>query len=129
MYKRQAIIANISPYVEKTDLKPKLEIIGEKEFNFGKVKQDSIVNHTLKLKNTGNGDLSILKIKPACSCIQSSIQEEMVLSPGQTVELALYFDSKNRSGRTKKTTYIYTNDPHNTAQIIKMQGVVLDGEE
>jgi len=124
-----AVIANINPYVEKTDKHPKLQIIGEKEFDFGKVKQDSIVNYNMTLKNTGDGDLSILKVKPACSCIQSSIQEKMILSPGQTTKLTLYFDSKNRSGRTKKTTYIYSNDPHNTAQIVKMQGVVIDEEE
>lgn len=57
--------------------------------DFGKFSTFQIKETVVKLKNTGKEKIILDKIKPDCSCIQTSIDTNEIL-PGKTIELTVY---------------------------------------
>lgn len=123
--KEMSVIANVSPFIpvytqaELTNA-PRLKMDSLNNYNFGVIRTDSLYTKKIALQNIGNSDLTILKIKPACACITVDINDKIVIKPNQTKVVTLSFDTKDRTGNTKKSIYFYSSDPTDPAHVLKI---------
>jgi Protein of unknown function (DUF1573). len=95
---------------------PKDELAGPKikfeqsQYDFGIIKEGVLVEHTFKFTNIGKKDLEVLDIRTSCGCTAATPNKKL-FKPGESGELSVTFDSKNRSGRTSRTITLISNDP------------------
>ena len=99
-------------------------------YDFGKIKDGAIVEHTFKFKNVGDNDLILKDVKASCGCTVPTWPKEPV-KPGEESEIKASFNSTGKSmgsGEVNKTLTITANtDPSQTFLYIK--GTVLPSEE
>jgi uncharacterized cupredoxin-like copper-binding protein len=94
---------------------PKKELIGAKikfdksQHDFGVIKEGIVADYVFKFTNVGKMDLEIRDIRTSCGCTAASPSKK-IFKPGESGELKVSFDSKNRSGRTSRTITLITND-------------------
>ena len=95
----------------------------ETTFDFGTVTDGEKVSHVYKFKNTGNEPLVITDAKGSCGCTVPSKPTEPI-APGDTGEITVEFNSKNKKGKRNQSVTITANtNPPQT--IIRMTGEVL----
>jgi outer membrane biosynthesis protein TonB len=80
----------------------------ESEYNFGTVDAGEVVEHTYTFTNTGSEPLVISNAKGSCGCTVPDWPKEPVM-PGQTGEIRVKFDSKNKNNAQKKKVTITAN--------------------
>ena len=85
-------------------------LVSEQEWDFGKVVQGEKPTHTFIIKNGGEGDLVIERIKESCECIEASISTTLI-RPGESAELEVSYDTTDYVGKDEKHLHIYSNDP------------------
>ncbi len=90
-------------------LKPKI-LVSEEEWDFGKVIQGEKPIHIFIVKNEGEGDLIIERVKESCACIEVSISTTRI-QPGESAELKVTYDTTDYVGKDEKHIHIYSNDP------------------
>lgn len=88
----------------------------EKVFDFGDIKEGDQVMHTFKFKNTGKSPLIISNAQGSCGC---TVPEwpTYPISPGQSDEIKVRFNSKDRLGEVDKTVTITANTLPNKTMI------------
>lgn len=123
--KEFSIMANVSPFIPTYSLAdltnaPKLKMDSLKAFDFKVIKKDSVYTKKVLIQNIGATDLKILKIKPACTCITTDLNEKLILKPNQSRVVTIYFDTHGRTGTTKKNIYFYSSDPLDPAHVYKI---------
>ncbi len=96
---------------------PKIKIVGDSTFSFGKVYQGSHPTHKIKLTNVGNATLKIRKLNAPCECSELSISKYLI-EPHDTATLTIKFKSDGYSGFVKKYFTIASNDLSNSTVII-----------
>jgi len=106
---------------------PKINTL-EKEFDFGKIEEGSIVSHEFVVTNTGDSELYLIKINSTCGCTVAKLEKEK-LQPGETTKIKVTFNSNSRSGKQKKYITIFNNDPQNTTYRISILANVVSKEE
>lgn len=79
------------------------------QHDFGVIKEGIIVSHVFKFSNIGKADLEIKDIRTSCGCTAAEPSKK-IFKPGESGELKVSFDSKNRAGRTSRTITLVTND-------------------
>ena len=92
---------------ESTSL-AKLKFKDSDVYNFGEVKEESIVEHTFKFKNEGTEALSILDVKTSCGCTVPEYSKTPV-APGKEGELTVRFNTRGKRGTQNKIVRIITN--------------------
>ncbi len=92
--------------------------------DFGTRDSSEIVEHIFKLKNTGDSDLVITAIRPACGCTAAELTNSTI-PPGESANLAAKLTLAGRSGDIHKTILIESNDPANPAFQLAMQGKIV----
>lgn len=97
-----------------------------KMFNFGELKEGDSKSYQFKFKNTGKTDLNIKKIKTVCGCTVTEAKSD-IIKPGASSTIDVTFNSKGKSGKQMKTITIFTNDPTNSSQILRVKGNVNKG--
>ncbi len=91
----------------------------KKEFDFGTVKENVLSNTTFKFTNTGTADLLVSNAIGSCGCTSPEWPEKPI-KPGETGEIKVQFDSKDKFGTQVKTVTVKTNtEPNQTVLIIK----------
>ncbi|MBA7575735.1 hypothetical protein ES708_17571 [subsurface metagenome] len=90
-------------------LKPRI-LVSEEEWDFGKVIQGEKPIHIFIVKNEGEGDLIIERVKESCACIEVSISTTRI-QPGESAELKVTYDTTDYVGKDEKHVHIYSNDP------------------
>ncbi len=80
----------------------------EQVYDYGTVKAGEKVEHTFKFKNVGVAPLIIETAKSTCGCTVPQFPKEPI-APGESGEIAVKFDSKNKSGRQRKPVNITAN--------------------
>jgi hypothetical protein len=93
-------------------------------FDFGSRDASEVVTHTFELKNTGNSDLVISAVRPACGCTTAQLVKS-VIQPGETSKLGAQLSLAGRGGEIQKTILIESNDPANPALELLMKGKVV----
>lgn len=82
--------------------------------DFGKVVQGERLSYTFKFKNTGKSNLIISNTSASCGCT-TSIPPKEPIRPGETGEIVVAFDSKNKSGKETHSVVVSANTyPVNT---------------
>lgn len=77
-------------------------------FNFGKVKEGTLVETTIKVTNTGKEPLVLTNCHASCGCTTSTCPKEPI-APGQSVDIPVKFDSKGKPGHQRKEVTITAN--------------------
>lgn len=95
---------------------PKL-VLQQSEYDFGDIKQGEKVSHVFVLTNRGGDLLKINSVRPSCGCT-AAMPEKNELSPGESTNLTVTFNSTGRMGKQKKLVRIDTNDPENYEAVL-----------
>ncbi len=83
----------------------------ETDYNWGKIKEGEVKEHTFTFTNTGSNDLIISNAKGSCGCTVPYYPTEPI-PPGGKGEIKVSFDSKGKSGVQQKQVTITANtDP------------------
>jgi uncharacterized cupredoxin-like copper-binding protein len=105
-------------------MSPKI-IVQPTEHDFGKINQGDKVTHVFVITNSGGDLLIIEKVQASCGCTAAN-PEKNELTPGESTNLSVTFNSQGRHGAQKKNITIKSNDPENplikltiTATVIK----------
>lgn len=70
--------------------------------------QDGKVTCQLRVVNTGDADLLILRVKPSCGCTASEFTRTPI-AVGDTGIVTLTYNPKGRPGEFEKDAFVYTN--------------------
>lgn len=95
-------------------------------YDFGTIKSGEKANHVFKFTNTGDVPLVIINAKGSCGCTVPFYPKVPIL-PGESSEIEVSFDSKNKTGmQSKRVTLSANTDPANI--FLTMRGEVLKEE-
>ncbi len=86
--------------------------IPETDYDFGDIAIGDEVTHNFVIRNGGDEDLLIKRVKASCGCTAVS-PEKKLLKPGESTNIGVVFDTKGRKGKQRKSVYVETNDPKN----------------
>lgn len=92
-------------------------------YDFGSATEATMVNHTFKIKNVGQGRLVISHVKTSCGCTAAK-PDKNTLGPGEETEISVGFDTHFQKGHQVRTITAFTNDPSTPEAIMTMQGIV-----
>lgn len=90
---------------------PKLELVGGDTKDWGRVTlKQSPLKFNLVLKNSGNQELKITRLKPTCGCTTAPLKSNE-LKPGESTTVEVSLSIQGNSGKLHKQIAIETNDP------------------
>lgn len=91
----------------------------EPVFEFGEVKEGTVVTHKFKFANVGQVPLTILKARSTCGCTVPEWPEEPI-PPGGTAEIEAKFNTEGKTGEQSKTITVTANTyPNDTKVTLK----------
>ncbi len=80
----------------------------ETSYDFGKIKEGTVVSHSFEFKNTGNSDLIIGDARGNCGCTVPKYPTQPI-APGNTGIIDVEFNSAGKHGKQQKTVTLVTN--------------------
>lgn len=95
-------------------------VIDKISHDFKEVQGGKVVSALFQISNEGNEELNLLKLQSNCSCLTYELPQYGI-SPNQSVELIVFFDTANRKGFEKKTLALFSNDNRQPTQVIEFQ--------
>ncbi len=99
----------------------------ESSYNFGEVKEGTIVTKAFEFTNTGKVPLLINNAKSTCGCTVPKWPKEPIL-PGGTGSISVRFDTKNKFKQQRKPITVMANTyPSNT--VVYLEGFVVPKDE
>lgn len=107
-----------------TSLLPRI-MFEESVYDFGDLGQTDKKSHTFAFKNTGKSDLIILDVKTSCGCTVASYNEDPI-KPGESGEININYDPKNRKGLQEKGIIVTTNSYPNKTELTIIANVLKD---
>ena len=113
--------SNLSP--KELEKAPKISF-DKTIFKFDTIAQNTSITETIKITNTGRSKLIIRKIESSMPALTYRIST-MEIEPGQSANLDLTFNAKNRRGKQNATIEIISNAPSNSSQIINVTGLIV----
>lgn len=94
-----------------------------RQFDFGPINSDQVVEHSFILTNTGKSNLFIRKVSASCGC--TAVQPAKTnIAPGESTEIIAVFNAMGREGNQKKAITVITNDPKQSRAILWIQALV-----
>ena len=101
------------------------EITFESEtIDYGEVAQNSDGSRIFKFTNTGDAPLVIKNAKSSCGCTVPK-KPKGPIAPGESGEIVVRYDTKNRVGQFRKTITLTTNIENQPMVALKIKGNVL----
>lgn len=110
------IIAQISEeqVSQPSDTKPENPrpriICPEQRFDFGYAPEGFYLVHNFIIRNDGNADLKIERVRTTCGCTSAPLKK-MELKPGEETILTVIFNNSHYKSSASKGTIISSNDP------------------
>ncbi len=114
-----------SPLLQSDEFTPVVPVIGcdSPIFQFSRVIDGTLIEHTFYIKNDGDALLKILKVKTGCGCSTANFDTD--IEPGKTGAIALKIDTGGYGGTIYEDEIILeTNDPHTPVFKLKAKGPV-----
>ncbi len=100
---------------------PKLEIEGGNTYDWGVVgPKQSPLEAEVYLKNVGDKELIISKVKPGCGCTTAPLEKDR-LQPGEKTKIDVTLRVNNSSGPIQKSITITSNDVENAKTILYLK--------
>lgn len=81
-------------------------------WDFGKVKEGTLLRHTFIFKNESKKNLTIQNITTSCGCTVSETKKK-ILMPQESTAIDVSFNSKGYSGITQQFIYLHTDNLDN----------------
>ena len=97
--------------------------VPERTFDFGQVRQGTIVKHDFSLKNTGNAEIAVQRVVAACGCTATTTSAN-VIPAGGSVTLSAQFDTNGFSGKREKLIRVYTSDIDKPMETLTLSGEI-----
>lgn len=94
-------------------------------FNFGTIPQGKKVQHSFKIRNSGDAPLHIEKLEAACGCTAVK-PSTSVIKPGQSAKIDVVFDSATFGGKVVKTVTMTTNAGRTPTYTFSMTGNITE---
>ena len=94
-----------------------------KVWEFPKVKEGETIKHKYVIKNAGDEELEIKKVRGSCGCTAATPESKKV-KPGEATNIQVKFNTSNRPGKQTKYVYVYSNDPETRLLKLKITGEV-----
>jgi len=91
----------------------------------GEIVEGTVASAVFKLTNTSPGKIKIDHIQAACGCTTAEPSKKE-LAPGETSEIKVIFDSKNRLGEFHKPVTVYLTGNGSTQQELSLVGKVIN---
>lgn len=88
--------------------------------DFGNVPQGPDITHSFKFRNSGSGSLKIEKITSSCGCTGATSGSKDTYAKGESGEITVTFKTQGREGKQDKTVLVFTNDPANPQQVLRV---------
>lgn len=96
-------------------------------WDFGKIAENGgPVEHTFTIKNISDTPFIISNVTAACGCTTPFFSNKPIM-PGETSEIKVRYDPKNRPGYFTKKIFIWTPDKGRT-NVLLIKGYVLKEE-
>ena len=86
--------------------------------DFGTIMQGDKVEHTFRFTNTGSSPLIITNVEVTCGCTTPKGWPRDPISPGETGELTVAFNSAGKIGLQRKVVTLISNSVGAANQII-----------
>ena len=102
---------------------PNIEV-DEPSYDFGEVETGETIEHTFTVKNSGDAELVISRVKPSCGCTVANISSKN-LAPGETAEITASLNLKGRKGRQRKSIRVDSNDPDAPQTVLFIEGTAV----
>lgn len=90
--------------------------------DFGTVAKGTMLEWDFTLKNTGQVDLEIVNVQPACGCTVAKF--DRVIKPGGTGKIHAAVDTAQFSGPISKSINVVSNDPTTPNALLTVRAVV-----
>ena len=91
----------------------------------GVISDLQVVGHAFVLRNSGRRNLSIARVVVGCGCLTVSPDRfPVVVSPGDTIEIACQINLKKISGPFRKDLVVLSDDPMHPQLRLAIQGLV-----
>lgn len=97
-------------------------VFEEKTFDFGKVKENTVIEHTFRVLNRGGKTAEIKDIKTDCGCMTPAYDRKIPAAGQGNITLKL--DTRGYEGKIKRTAVVFSNDPRNPRQSLTIQADV-----
>ena len=102
---------------DKTEAAADAIVLGETQFDFGKIPQGKPVTHVFTFTNTGKTPLSLENVQASCGCTTPEWSKDAV-APGETSKITVGYNAANEGQFTKTITITY-NGSQNKQLLIK----------
>ncbi|MFN4111694.1 MAG: DUF1573 domain-containing protein [Ignavibacteria bacterium] len=103
-------------------IKPQMKFV-EDTYDFGKIKQNSVVEHTFEFYNAGGDTLKILDISASCGCSVGKLSKRE-FAAGEKGTIDVRFDTRGKLGNQVQRIYIRTNEADNPTKIVTIKAQV-----
>jgi mono/diheme cytochrome c family protein len=98
--------------------------VNEDTHEFGNIEQNTKVQTTFIIGNTGYDTLIIYGAQPSCGCT-AAVQGKKLIPPGDTSHLFIQFDPHNKAeGEVTKTITITSNSRDTSKKVIRIHGTI-----
>ncbi|QDS96260.1 hypothetical protein FF011L_50680 [Roseimaritima multifibrata] len=104
---------------------PRVEVIGGKDYDFGRMVREGQKSHQFVLKNVGDGILELSVLKTTCKCTVGSL-ENASLKPGESTTVDMVWNAKTSGDTFAQTATIATTDPYQGELQLNITGDVVD---
>lgn len=99
--------------------------LSETSYDFKKIEQNQKYNYELNLWNEGKNDLEIHKVEANCKCINVSFNKpRLLVNDSSKVNITL--DTNGRKGTITNFVTIFSNDPVNPIQTLRIKATVAE---
>jgi hypothetical protein len=98
--------------------------LSAKAFDFGKVPEGTVVEHTFEFSNEGDGELMVEVARTSCDCLTAGLSESHVL-PGKNGYVKATFKTAGRPGMVNQKIYLTTDDSDNRRVSLTLQGEIV----
>lgn len=121
MLKRISIVFTTSLFAAAALAGPRMTVV-EPIKDFGTVARGEVLTHHFQIKNTGDEDLEILRVQPACGCTVANY--DSVIKPGETGQVEAAVKTEAFTGAINKSVTIQTNDPDTPTAQVAIRAVI-----
>jgi hypothetical protein len=119
------------------DKKPPRFVTDKTSYNFQKMDQGTIGQHTFEIRNEGVGELSLRIQQTTCGCTSVKLADVVwdpkdpapktivTVPPGEKVQLEMNWNTAERVGDFRTSANLDTNDPKQPVAIFSVDGEII----
>lgn len=92
--------------------------------SLGIITEGTQADASFAFKNTGTSPLVLSDVSTSCGCTLAEQWPRSPIAPGETAEIAVRFDSRNRVGSNRKEIFVVTNAVPSTTTLVVTAEVI-----